>query len=71
MRMRCCAGIVSFPFIVVWTGGNGSRSIIRPEGRQVVRKMMPMYPEVAKKMNLIGTVKVHCRCRTGRDGEER
>jgi TonB family protein len=29
-----------------------------PELRKIVRKTLPMYPEIAKRMNLSGTVKV-------------
>lgn len=29
-----------------------------PETRRVVRKSLPQYPEIAKRMNLVGTVKV-------------
>jgi len=29
-----------------------------PESRHVVRKALPVYPEIARRMNLVGTVKV-------------
>jgi TonB family protein len=29
-----------------------------PETRRVVRKALPQYPEIAKRMNLVGTVRI-------------
>jgi TonB family protein len=45
----CCFGIAGL--------ANGQQSSIE-SGRKVVRRVEPRYPEMAKKMNISGTVKV-------------
>jgi TonB family protein len=47
--------VVSCTFAPFGTAQSQSSS---EEGRRVVRKALPNYPEIAKKMNLGGTVKV-------------
>jgi TonB family protein len=46
--LPCC-------FMALRTAQSQSSS---PETRRVVRKSLPQYPEIAKRMNLVGTVKV-------------
>ena len=57
MRMRCF-----MVFVVIGLGTFGSGTAqgqqASPEGRKVVRRVMPTYPEIAKRMGLTGTVKV-------------
>ncbi len=35
-----------------------SQQTVPESGRKVVRKMPPLYPDIARKMNLVGTVRV-------------
>ncbi len=49
-------------FLLLSTCFVASRSALSqsssPDARRVVRKTLPQYPEIAKRMNLVGTVKV-------------
>jgi len=38
--------------------GTGQNQASAAELRRVVRKTLPIYPDIAKRMNLVGTVKV-------------
>ena len=53
--------VVLFLFLVCCiclTGIAPSQQSSSPEMRKIVRRTLPMYPEIAKRMNLSGTVKV-------------
>jgi TonB family protein len=58
MRVRRFAVMFLFISLGVGPARTAQGQSSAPEGRHVVRKMMPVYPEIAKRMNLSGTVKV-------------
>jgi TonB family protein len=58
MRVRYFAMLFFLLSMCVGPARTAQGQSSAPEGRRVVRKMMPIYPDIAKKMNLTGTVKV-------------
>ncbi len=60
MRMRYVWAVLLFLtfFGVIGSAQNQPSSSENDNGRRVVRKVAPAYPEIAKRMNLGGTVKV-------------
>jgi TonB family protein len=57
MRMRCF--LVLFTLILcLGTGISRAQDSSNPNDRKVVKQTMPRYPELARRMNLAGTVKV-------------
>jgi len=60
MRMRCFP--ILFLLVSLWPGPPGTaQNLESPNGggRKVVRRVEPQYPEMAKRANLSGTVKVY------------
>lgn len=58
MRVRCFAVLFFLLSLCLGPARTAQGQSSTPEGRRVVRRTMPIYPDIAKKMNLAGTVKV-------------
>ncbi len=58
MRVRCFAVLVFLLSLCMGPARTAQGQSSAPEGRHIVRKTLPVYPDIAKKMNLAGTVKV-------------
>lgn len=58
MRMRCLAVLLLLCFGAVGTAAAQTQPSSADSGRKVVRKTIPAYPDIAKKMGLTGTVRV-------------
>jgi len=57
MRMRCILVLLLLCSCTFGPGAAQSQSSSE-QGRKVVRRAMPVYPEIAKRMGLTGTVKL-------------
>lgn len=57
MRMRCFPAFLSFA--VCLSPAMAQSPTSTDAGRKLVRRVDPMYPEMAKRVNLTGTVKVY------------
>jgi len=58
MRMRCFLVLVVICLCTFGPGAAQSQQGTSDLGRKVLRKVTPMYPAIAKRMGLAGTVKV-------------
>lgn len=59
MRLRNRVVILFFGFGLLFASNGKAQGQASPvSARRIVRKLVPNYPELAKKMNLAGTVKV-------------
>lgn len=56
-RMRCFLIPLFFSFLLV-PPSRAQTDAVNESDRKIVRKTMPRYPEVARRMNLSGTVKL-------------
>ena len=56
MRMRCA--LVVAVIVLCCTGSMPAQSASE-SGRQIVRKIIPVYPEFARRMSVAGTVKMY------------
>lgn len=57
MRMRLFLVLYAI-FFCSWLSAAGQNQASSDGGRKVLRQNMPVYPEIAKRMGLTGTVKV-------------
>jgi len=57
MRMRCFL-VLSLLFVCWFGSVSSAQSEPASETRKVIRKTQPIYPEIAKRMQLSGTVRV-------------
>jgi len=59
MRMRCT--FITLSLLLCLTGSTvlGLGQTAPESGRTIVRRIVPVYPEFARKMNVAGTVKVY------------
>ena len=57
-RMRCFLVLLLFSFCLRPAVQGQAPDSIHEGDRKIVKKIMPRYPEVARRMNLSGTVKV-------------
>jgi TonB family protein len=58
MRMRYILALALSCFTVFGPAATAQSPQASAEMRRIVRKVSPFYPEIAKRMNLAGTVKV-------------
>jgi TonB family protein len=58
MRMRLFMVLYAFFFCSMLPAAAQNQQSSAENGRKVVRQTMPVYPEIAKKMGLTGTVRV-------------
>ena len=58
MRMRCTLVALSLLLCLIGSATPSQGQSSPDAGRQVVRRVMPIYPDFARKMSVAGTVKM-------------
>lgn len=58
MRMRCFLVLVVTSLFTFGPGATRGQQAASDQGRRILRRVNPLYPEIAKKMGLSGTVKL-------------